>query len=46
MKLKPSYVLNNYIIMSVIIDDNVSASLDEKLGENIWWKPEIDKKVL
>ena len=32
--------------MSVIIDENVSASLDEKLGANVWWKPDIDKKTL
>ena len=32
--------------MNVIRDTNVSADLDTKLGKNVWWKPEIDKKVL
>ena len=32
--------------MSVIIDENVSASLEEKLGANVWWKPDLDKKTL
>ena len=31
----------------VVIDDNVSADLDEKLGRaNKWWKPTIDKQAL
>ena len=32
--------------MTVIHDQNVSADLGEKLGENIWWRPKIDRKVL
>ena len=32
--------------MNVIRDTNVSADLDSKLGKNVWWKPEIDKKIL
>jgi len=32
--------------MAVIIDENVSASLEEKLGANVWWKPDLDKKTL
>ena len=32
--------------MTVIHDQNVSADLVEKLGENIWWRPKIDRKVL
>ena len=30
--------------MTVIRDTNISGDLEEKLGKNIWWKPEIDKK--
>ena len=37
------FVIKN---MAVVIDENVSASLDEKLGANVWWKPDIDKKTL
>ena len=34
-------------IVPVVIDDNVSADLDEKLGKaNKWWKPTLDKQVL
>ena len=32
--------------MTVIHDQNVSADLGEKLGENVWWRPKIDRKVL
>lgn len=33
--------------MPIIIDDNVSATLDEKLGkQNKWWKPDVDKQAL
>ena len=28
----------------VIRDTNISGDLEEKLGKNIWWKPNIDKK--
>ena len=30
----------------VIRDTNISGDLEEKLGKNIWWKPNIDKKEL
>ena len=30
--------------MAVIRDTNISGDLEEKLGKNIWWKPDIDKK--
>jgi hypothetical protein len=30
--------------MAIIRDTNISGDLEEKLGKNIWWKPEIDKK--
>lgn len=32
--------------MSVIIDQNINADLDEKLGANVWWRAKIDKKTL
>ena len=32
--------------MTVIRDTNVSADLEAKLGKNIWWKPDLDRKVL
>ena len=30
--------------MAIIRDTNISGDLEEKLGKNIWWKPDIDKK--
>jgi len=32
--------------MTVIRDTNVSADLEAKLGKNIWWKPDLDRKLL
>ncbi len=32
--------------MTVIHDQNVSADLEKKLGENVWWRAKIDRKVL
>jgi len=32
--------------MSIIIDENVSADLSEKLGDKVWFRPKIDKKIL
>jgi len=32
--------------MSVIVDQNISGDLEEKLGANVWWRPSIDKKIL
>ena len=32
--------------MTVIRDTNVSADLDAKLGKNVWWKPDLDRKIL
>ena len=32
--------------MTVIRDQNISVDLEEKLGANVWWRPNIDKKEL
>ena len=32
--------------MTVIRDVNISSDLEAKLGTNVWWRPQIDKKEL
>ena len=32
--------------MAIIVDQNISGDLEEKLGANVWWRPKIEKKEL